>query len=1466
MAGQQPGQGGFGQVFGQPSYQPFGQQPAANPAPFSFGAAPSAAPAPATTPPPGFGFGFGQSPAQAPSQQQHQQPAGFGFGQPQAPAFGHQAAPPPAFGGAPVFSNTSTAGSGGFNFNAAAPAFTPTAAPAPRSFDFGSALRKQEHAAAAPSPAPIAFGSQAPGRQQQHQQQQQNAVEEEEEEEFDYEAAKRAALDAMPSFQGTGGGSSAAAPPKSIQKKTSFGGGGFTRPPPPPATRKKQSAQAAAAAQQGEDPAEVARRMQRANRFAPVSATPSSISPPQASPQMFTVPPVTSSRPPPGLIRPASSNFGGDEGSNINDEDDYGGVGGGRGPIVGTCEDMCPASERERRQNMSDIQIFERVDPNNPNLTSAELAVRRFARTVDDPHPSEFRTRGALTRTMDYLRRLLDRTDVRFGLVHKFLWDRYRSIRQDLYIQNISDEFAINIFEEIVRFHVLCEHELCGEDQSVTDMEGFNSHLNMEQMNKALISLNEMYNKAAAKGRPSPNEAEFRTYHLLSLMAQHGKFKGDQQAFLSTLQALRPEVRGSAMVQWALKLRANFVAGNFVGFFLLVQEAAYLPACAAHTYFPAVRARFLRTLAETLAPTASRPAIVEISWLRRALMMDSDEEVISVAAIHGFTEVTTDAETGEPALLLGKGQYVDPPPPLIKRSAEWIRAKAPGLRSVCVATTAGKPLSPEETAALREQQRKAEQARHEAAAAARAAAQAEEMRRQQAAAAAAEEQQRQQQAVYEAQQRKFEEEQRAQQVQAEVQRRAEEEVQMQRQLAAAAEARRLAEEEAERERKVAAERAAIEAAQRAAAEAEARRLEAERTRRATEEAERRRREEEERRRAKELQQKAAALRVRVFERKYFGRWVAQMRRLVAERRRNERIAASLKACRVGIIPGMAEEIAAAGAALGDLDIDGDADRLEKKERKSAFTKTSGGRGALDLASLVAPLLAQNNPGVQSLFWKAAVLGSSSSSSIGGGGGDRSIGTGTTTLTSDSLLKWLQLQLSCGKVTSSSSGSVYVDGPVEVELRRGYDALGTAVLKTCTSIVSPANSLSRVSSDGSTSLYKSSLAGASGVIIAASGDEAAAGLSARNLVAALPAAAPAVPVLIVAAGEQQAQLWLHTWLETLGSRLHNAKVHAIIVSTSENGLIYSKTQLAQGLRWLAARAPPQPVLAVVRLEDATRDALAATTTTSPIGKYSSSFYSLKTAVDLVTAAVKEAGASLEAAWQWPPPELAEGGLRHWYTTKTQDTLLSALENISAADSTTTEANAVAMHLRVSELSAVQQPLVLPATAHTNFCTALRTATEQQEGREQKIQQQQQPPLQDQLLQLRSSNLSRQQKRKWRHSPDGEAERPSGAAAHARIRQNLVSLEQNIALERSIERQFDAELAEAAGDFGVIKSNGGGGAEDVEYKQEDNDEYNVAVVFPTSQSKALQELNAALQQERKASHSLWRRMKTMATSLF
>lgn len=43
---------------------------------------------------------------------------------------------------------------------------------------------------------------------------------------------------------------------------------------------------------------------------------------------------------------------------------------------------------------------------------------------------------------------------------------------------------AIGMYEEHVRYHVLCDHELCEEGANVADPDGFSPHLNMEQLNK----------------------------------------------------------------------------------------------------------------------------------------------------------------------------------------------------------------------------------------------------------------------------------------------------------------------------------------------------------------------------------------------------------------------------------------------------------------------------------------------------------------------------------------------------------------------------------------------------------------------------------------------------------------------------------------------------------------------------------------------------------------------------------------------------------------------------------------------------------------------------------------------------------------------------------------------------------------------------------------------------------------------
>jgi predicted metal-dependent phosphotriesterase family hydrolase len=75
-----------------------------------------------------------------------------------------------------------------------------------------------------------------------------------------------------------------------------------------------------------------------------------------------------------------------------------------------------------------------------------------------------------------------------------------------------------------VRFHIIAEHILCEEVATVQDPDGFNSHLNVEQLNKSLVTLFHMYAEHADRGDPLPHEAELRAYMLLLQLDRHGKY------------------------------------------------------------------------------------------------------------------------------------------------------------------------------------------------------------------------------------------------------------------------------------------------------------------------------------------------------------------------------------------------------------------------------------------------------------------------------------------------------------------------------------------------------------------------------------------------------------------------------------------------------------------------------------------------------------------------------------------------------------------------------------------------------------------------------------------------------------------------------------------------------------------------------------------------------------------------------
>lgn len=72
-----------------------------------------------------------------------------------------------------------------------------------------------------------------------------------------------------------------------------------------------------------------------------------------------------------------------------------------------------------------------------------------------------------------------------------------------------------------IRFHILAMHELCQYKKGEGFNEGFDAHLNIEQMNKASVDLFEMYDDHRKRGIQVETEAEFRGYYALLKLDKH---------------------------------------------------------------------------------------------------------------------------------------------------------------------------------------------------------------------------------------------------------------------------------------------------------------------------------------------------------------------------------------------------------------------------------------------------------------------------------------------------------------------------------------------------------------------------------------------------------------------------------------------------------------------------------------------------------------------------------------------------------------------------------------------------------------------------------------------------------------------------------------------------------------------------------------------------------------------------------
>ncbi|THG13329.1 hypothetical protein TEA_026127 [Camellia sinensis var. sinensis] len=160
-------------------------------------------------------------------------------------------------------------------------------------------------------------------------------------------------------------------------------------------------------------------------------------------------------------------------------------------------------SERAEGERKGDLDQYERLDGDR-NQTSKSLAVKKYTRTAER-EADLIRPMPILQMTIDYL--------------------LMRAIRMDLRMQHIFNLDAITMLEQMIRLHIVAMHELCEYTKGEGFSEGFDAHLNIEQMNKTSVELFQLYDDHRKKGMQVPTEKEFRGYYALLKLDKHPGYK-----------------------------------------------------------------------------------------------------------------------------------------------------------------------------------------------------------------------------------------------------------------------------------------------------------------------------------------------------------------------------------------------------------------------------------------------------------------------------------------------------------------------------------------------------------------------------------------------------------------------------------------------------------------------------------------------------------------------------------------------------------------------------------------------------------------------------------------------------------------------------------------------------------------------------------------------------------------------------
>uniref|UniRef100_A0AC34FSQ1 SAC3/GANP/THP3 conserved domain-containing protein n=1 Tax=Panagrolaimus sp. ES5 TaxID=591445 RepID=A0AC34FSQ1_9BILA len=322
--------------------------------------------------------------------------------------------------------------------------------------------------------------------------------------------------------------------------------------------------------------------------------------------------------------------------------------------ILGTLKEMCPEKERYSRQ-MQHTESYYECDG---DVFNPDIAVKEYSRSAADqelPLPHEMRPIETLELTMDFLMSEVadDNVSNSNELLRwfDFLWNRTRAIRKDITQQQLVSERVVGLIEKCARFHIFSGYKLAPFSPQ------FDQRLNIENLNKCLLSLRHCYDDLARKNIICPNEAEFRSYDILLNLC-------DSNVFNQSCQ-YREEIQSNNLVQNALEIALSFHTDNISRFFILVaaEETSFLQSCLCYNHFQAFRSQLLMQAAKSF--TAEN----NLNYLTSFFFFEKDKDCLDFLTYHGCTikESRPERTTVVIATASPQSELKDFPDPIVSR-------------------------------------------------------------------------------------------------------------------------------------------------------------------------------------------------------------------------------------------------------------------------------------------------------------------------------------------------------------------------------------------------------------------------------------------------------------------------------------------------------------------------------------------------------------------------------------------------------------------------------------------------------------------------------------------------------------------------------------------------------------------------------------------------------------------------------